>query len=59
MSLSVVHLIIMWIWFLGAEIWIFTAMKSDNPRLLWVAGLYSLVALLNGFSALAYQHSGQ
>lgn len=59
MTLSVLYLIIMWVWFIGAELWIFTAMRRDEPRLLWVVGMYVLVALVNGMTALAYQHAGQ
>lgn len=59
MNLSVFYLILMYVWFIGAEIWIFTAMRRDEPKLLWIAGLYGLVMILNGVTALAYYAQGQ
>lgn len=59
MKLSIVYLILMWVWWAGAQLWIYASIKSENPKLLWVAGLYGLVMLLDGLTALAYQAQGQ
>ena len=59
MSLSVFYLIIMWLWFIGAEIWIFTAMRTENNRYLAVAAIYGLVMLVYGGMALMYEARGQ
>jgi len=59
MKLSILYLIIMWVWCAGAQLWIFASLKQDNPKLLWVAAIYGLVMVLNGVTALSYQAAGQ
>jgi hypothetical protein len=59
MKLSLIYLLIMWVWVIGAWLWTYVAATKGEPRFLWVAGVYGLVGILNGFTALAYQHSGR
>lgn len=49
------YFVIMILWFIGAEVWIFAAARSDNPRYFVVAGFYALVALIYGVLAIASQ----
>jgi hypothetical protein len=42
------YLIISLLWLIGAEIFIFSAARNDNPRLLIPAGIYVVVALMYG-----------
>lgn len=50
---SVFYLVIMMLWFIGGEVWIFTAARRDDPRLLLVALAYFVVAGIYGFASVA------
>lgn len=59
MDLAMVYVVIMWLWTIGAYIWVLAAMKSDNTKFFLVAGMYALMALINGMVALTLSAHGQ
>lgn len=57
--MSVFYLIIMWVWVIGATIWLLGWAENGGGFRLGMAGMYMFVALLNGMAAITYQAQGQ